>query len=84
MTNDEHEKIAARLTLQMSTRHRIDDELYREAEHAFGTTGLFDIAILMSQYHTVCTLLRLFEVPAPSETTYGGVGGNIQGLNANG
>jgi 4-carboxymuconolactone decarboxylase len=61
----EHEKIAARLARQLSTRHRIDDELYCEAEHAFGTTGLFDIAALMGQYHTVCTALTLFEVPAP-------------------
>jgi 4-carboxymuconolactone decarboxylase len=61
----EHEKIAALLAHQLSTSHRIDDELYREAEHAFGTTGLFDIAALMGQYHTVCTALTLFEVPAP-------------------
>jgi len=62
----EHEKIAARLAHQLSTSHRVDDELYREAEHAFGTTGLFDIAALMGQYHTVCTALTLFEVPAPN------------------
>lgn len=62
----EHEKIAARLARQLSTRHRVDDELYRAAEQAFGTTGLFDIAALMGQYHTVCTVLTLFEVPAPS------------------
>jgi 4-carboxymuconolactone decarboxylase len=61
----EHEKIAALLAHQLSTTHRIDDELYREAEHAFGTTGLFDIAALMGEYHTVCTALTLFEVPAP-------------------
>ncbi len=62
----ENEKIAARLVRQLSTRHRIDDELYREAEKAFGTTGLFDIAALMGQYHTVCSTLTLFEVPAPN------------------
>jgi 4-carboxymuconolactone decarboxylase len=61
----EHEKIAARLARELSTRHRVGDELYREAEQAFGTTGLFDIAALMGQYHTVCTALTLFEVPAP-------------------
>jgi 4-carboxymuconolactone decarboxylase len=61
----EHEKIAARLAHQLSTSHRIDDELYREAEKAFGTTGLFDIAALMGEYHTVCAALTLFEVPAP-------------------
>jgi 4-carboxymuconolactone decarboxylase len=62
----EHEKIAARLTSQLSTRHRVDAELYREAEKAFGTTGLFDIAALIGQYHTVCAALTLFEVPAPN------------------
>ena len=62
----EHEKIAANLTRQLSTRHRVDDELYREAEKAFGTTGLFDIAALIGQYHTVCAALNLFEVPAPN------------------
>jgi 4-carboxymuconolactone decarboxylase len=61
----EHEKIAARLARELSTHHRVDDELYREAEKAFDTTGLFDIAALMGQYHTVCTALTLFEVPAP-------------------
>jgi len=62
----EHEKIAAHLTRQLSTRHRVDDELYREAEKAFGTTGLFDIVALIGQYHTVCAALTLFEVPAPN------------------
>jgi 4-carboxymuconolactone decarboxylase len=62
----EHEKIAANLTRQLSTRHRVDDELYREAEKAFGTTGLFDIAALIGEYHTVCAALNLFEVPAPN------------------
>jgi 4-carboxymuconolactone decarboxylase len=62
----EHEKIAAHLTRQLSTRHRVDDELYREAEKAFGTTGLFDIVALIEQYHTVCAALTLFEVPAPN------------------
>ena len=62
----EHEKIAARVARQLSTRHRIDEELYREAEQAFGRTGLFDIVALMGQYHTVCAALNLFEVPAPN------------------
>ena len=62
----EHEKIAARLARELSTHHRVDDKLYREAEQAFGTTGLFDIAALIGQYHTVCTALTLFEVPAPN------------------
>lgn len=61
----EHEKLAARLTHAMATRHHIDDELYQEAVSAFGAKGLFDIVAVMCVYHTVCTMLTLFEVPAP-------------------
>jgi 4-carboxymuconolactone decarboxylase len=61
----EQEKIAARVARQLSTRHHVDDELYREAEQAFGRQGLFDIVAVMGRYHTVCAALTLFEVPAP-------------------
>lgn len=61
----EHEKLAARLTHAMATRHHIDDELYQDAVSAFGAKGLFDIIAVMGVYHTVCTMLTLFEVPAP-------------------
>jgi 4-carboxymuconolactone decarboxylase len=61
----DHEKIAARLARDLATRHRVDDELYREAEQAFGRTGLFDIVAVMGVYQTVCGALALFEVPAP-------------------
>jgi 4-carboxymuconolactone decarboxylase len=62
----DHEKIAARLARELSTRHRVDDDLYREAEQAFGRTGLFDIVAVMGVYQTVCAALALFEVPAPA------------------
>jgi 4-carboxymuconolactone decarboxylase len=62
----EQEKIAARVTRQLSTNHRVDDALYRKAEQTFGRKGLFDIAALIGQYHTVCTVLTLFAVPAPA------------------
>jgi 4-carboxymuconolactone decarboxylase len=61
----EHEKVAARLTRALATRHHVDDDLYREAESVFGVRGLFDIAAVMGVYHSVCTMLTLFEVPAP-------------------
>ena len=61
----EPEKLAARLTHAMATRHHVDDELYQEAESTFGAKGLFDIVAVMGVYHTVCTMLTLFEVPAP-------------------
>lgn len=60
-----HEKIAARLARDLSILHHVGDELYQEAEQAFGRTGLFDIVALMGVYHTVCSALALFEVPAP-------------------
>ena len=62
----DQEKIAARLARELATRHRVDDDLYREAEEAFGRTGLFDIVAVMGVYQTVCSALALFEVPAPS------------------
>lgn len=61
----QHEKLAARITHAMATRHRIDDELYQDAVSAFGAKGLFDMTAVMGVYHTVCTMLTLFEVPAP-------------------
>jgi 4-carboxymuconolactone decarboxylase len=67
----DHEKLAARLARELATRHRIDDEMYREAEEAFGRTGLFDIVAVMGVYQTVCSALALFEVPAPTTTSAG-------------
>ena len=59
------ETIAAELTRQLSTTHRVDETLYRQAENAFGTKGLTDIVILIGVYHTVCATLNLFEIPTP-------------------
>jgi 4-carboxymuconolactone decarboxylase len=59
------ETIAAELTRQLSTAHRVDETLYRQAENCFGTKGLTDIVILIGIYHTVCATLNLFEIPAP-------------------
>ena len=60
------ERLAAAVARQLSAAHRIPEKLYLEAEKAFGAKGLFDIAALMGQYQTVCTLLTLFDVPAPN------------------
>lgn len=59
------EKIAARVAHSLMTQHCVDEDLYREAEHAFGSTGLYDITAVMGVYQTVCSMLALFEVPAP-------------------
>ncbi len=63
---DEKEKVAQRYTRQLSTGHRVDASLYAEAEQAFGTQGLVDIAFLAGIYHIVCALLNGFEIPAPA------------------
>lgn len=60
-----HEKIAVRVVRQLLIDRRLDDDLYRAAEQAFGERGLSDIGALMGQYQTVCTLLTMFQVPAP-------------------
>jgi 4-carboxymuconolactone decarboxylase len=61
----DRERLAADVTRQLSSAHHVSDELYREAEKAFGAKGLLDIVMLMGQYQTVCSLLTLFDVPAP-------------------
>ena len=63
LTDDE--KIAARLARELCTSHRVGDDLYRQAEQAFGRKGLFDMVAVMGVYHTVCSALALFEVPEP-------------------
>jgi len=59
------ELIALRLTQQLSTSHRVDESLYREAENSFGAKGLIDIAFLIGIYHSVCATLTMFAIPAP-------------------
>ena len=61
----DNELIALRLTQQLSTSHRVDESLYREAETVFGTKGLIDIVFLIGIYHSVCATLTMFAIPAP-------------------
>jgi 4-carboxymuconolactone decarboxylase len=61
----ENEKVAVRLTQQLSSNHRVDESLYREAENRFGTHGLIDIAFLIGIYQSVCAILTMFAIPAP-------------------
>ena len=63
----EEETTAAALTRELSTRHRVDETLYRDAERLFGEKGLTDMVILIGIYHTVCATLNLFAVPVPQE-----------------
>ncbi len=61
----ERERLAQRVTRELCTEHRLADELYREAENAFGTLGLIDMTSLIGVYHGVCITLTMFAVPAP-------------------
>jgi 4-carboxymuconolactone decarboxylase len=63
----DNEKIALRLTQQLSISHRVDESLYRQADTAFGTKGLIDIAFLIGIYHSVCATLIMFAIPASEE-----------------
>ena len=59
------EKTAHRLARALSTAHRVDDDLYRQAEQTFGAAGVFEITALTGVYHTVCGILNAFDIPAP-------------------
>ena len=61
----EAEKLASRFARALSTGHRVGSSLYKEAEAAFGPTGLVDLIVLAGCYHVVCGFLNAFEVPAP-------------------
>ncbi len=62
----EQEKVAGRFARQLAAQRRVDAELYRSAETAFGTQGLVDITFLAGIYELVCGLLSAFEIPAPA------------------
>lgn len=59
------ETIAHRLARALSTTHRVDDQLYQQAEKLLGTAGVFEVAVLTGIYHTVCGILQAFDIPAP-------------------
>lgn len=59
------EQVAHRFARQLTTEHRVDLDLYREAEAAFGRTGLVDMVYLVGMYLLTCALLNAFEIPAP-------------------
>jgi 4-carboxymuconolactone decarboxylase len=60
------ETVAHRVARALSVEHRLDDDLYREAEKLLGANGIMDAVVLTGIYHTVCAILNAFETPAPS------------------
>lgn len=59
------EQVAHRFARQLASEHRVDADLYREAETIFGRTGLVDMVYLVGMYLLTCALLNAFEIPAP-------------------
>jgi 4-carboxymuconolactone decarboxylase len=60
------EVVVHRVARALSLEHRLDDSLYREAEALLGAAGIVETATLTGIYHTVCAILNVFEIPAPS------------------
>ena len=59
------EQVAHRFARKLTMDRRVDTNLYREAEAAFGPTGLMDMVYLIGMYLLTCALLNAFEIPAP-------------------
>lgn len=59
------EQVACRFARQLASERRVDPDLYREAESAFGRVGLVDMTYLIGMYLLTCALLNVFEIPAP-------------------
>ncbi len=68
----EQEEVAGRFARQLAAEHRVDAELYRAAETAFGAQGLVDITFLAGIYQLVCGLLAAFEIPTPAASLLDG------------
>ena len=63
----QEEQLAQRFTQALTARHQIDDDLYAEAEAAFGVQGIVDITYLAGCYDTISSLLNTLRVPAPGK-----------------
>src|SRR5271170_968245 len=60
------ERIAQRFVRQLTAEHHVGEPLYRAAEAAFGREGLVAMTFLAGCYQVVCSLLNVFEIPAPA------------------
>jgi 4-carboxymuconolactone decarboxylase len=59
------ETVVHRVARSLSLEHRLDEELYREAEALLGAAGIMETAILTGLYHTVSAILNVFDIPVP-------------------
>jgi 4-carboxymuconolactone decarboxylase len=63
---DDRERIAGQFARQLTAERRVDADLYSKAEAALGPESLVDLILLAGFYQTVCALLNVFEIPAPT------------------
>lgn len=59
------ERLAQRVTWQLTAEHGLSVELYSEAVSALGARGLVDLIFLAGCYQSISSLLNAFEVPVP-------------------
>lgn len=59
------EQAAWWFTHQLTTRRRVDQHAYDQADATFGPQGVTDMLALIGAYQTVCGILNAFEIPAP-------------------
>ena len=63
----EEERLVQQFTLQLTAKHRVDDAVFANARSVFGEKGLVDTIMLAGCYMLVCSLLNVFEIPAPND-----------------
>ena len=60
------QKIAVDFTIELIKNNRVSDELFEDAQNAFGVEGVVDLASTIGQYFMLGSVLNSFEVdPAP-------------------
>ena len=62
------EILAHRFARQLTIEHKVNADLYKETEDAFGKEGIVNLTFLMGIYLYTCVTLNAFEVPAPPHT----------------
>lgn len=62
----ETETAAHQVAHALTVEHRLDDDLYHQAEKLLGANGIMDVVVLTGIYHTVSAILNAFEIPVPS------------------
>lgn len=59
------ERLAQRVTWQLTAEYRLSAELYAEAVSALGARGIVDLIFLAGCYQSISSLLNAFQVPVP-------------------